>query len=113
MPEIPSRSIGSGAVVVTPTGRLTSVSAPALRDQLRALVEGGQGLVVVDMSDVDFIDSSGLGALISGLKAARQSGGDLRIVAPCAQVTTVLELTNLNQVLKSYDSVDEARDGSR
>ena len=82
--------------------------APALREQLRALIQGGSAQVVVDLSAVDAIDSSGLGALISGLKAARQGGGDLRIAAPCAQVTAVLELTNLNRVLKSVDSPDDA-----
>ena len=80
----------------------------ALREQLRALIQGGNAELVVDLSAVDAIDSSGLGALISGLKAARQSGGDLRIAAPCAQVTAVLELTNLNRVLKSVESPDDA-----
>jgi hypothetical protein len=45
-----------------------------------------------------------LGALIAGLKAARQAGGDLRIAAPTAQVETVLALTNLNRVLTAYPS---------
>ncbi len=55
--------------------------------------------------------SSGLGALVSGLKVARQAGGDLRIAAPTEQVVTVLELTNLNRVLSTYDSADGAFDG--
>ncbi len=65
---------------------------------------------MVDLSGVETIDSSGLGALISGLKAARQSGGDLRISEPGEQALAVLELTNLNRVLKSYDSADVAFD---
>ena len=110
MPESSSRNIRPGAAVVSPTGRLHMTTAPALREQLLALVHGGQAFLVVDLSGVDSIDSSGLGALISGLKAARQSDGDLRIVAPSAQVITVLELTNLNRVLKSFESVDAAFD---
>jgi len=97
-------------VVLRPEGRLNMVAAPDLREQLHSIVRSGKNRVVVDLSGVDTIDSSGLGALISGLKAARQSGGDLRIAAAGEQATAVLELTNLNRVLKSYASADEAFD---
>lgn len=46
--------------------------------------------------------------MISGLKVARQAGGDLRIAAPSRQVTTVLELTNLNRVLRTHPSPPES-----
>lgn len=110
MSDCPTRTIDSGAVVVAPEGRLNMTAAPGLREQLHALVREGNSLLVVDLAGVESIDSSGLGALISGLKAARQAGGDLRIAAPGEQVTAVLGLTNLNRVLKSYDSVDSAFD---
>jgi anti-sigma B factor antagonist len=57
---------------------------------------------------VNFIDSSGLGALISGLKSARQAGGDLRIANPGEQARVVLKLTTLDRVLRPYDSVEDA-----
>ena len=103
-----SQTIDSGAVVIRPTGQINLVSAPTLRRDLHDLVTAGGNLWVVDLSGVDFIDSSGLGALISGLKAAREAGGDLRIAAPNAQVMKVLELTNLTRVLSPYESVDAA-----
>lgn len=93
-----------------PDGRLNMVAAPDLREQLHSLVREGNSRLVVDLSGVDSIDSSGLGALISGLKVARQAGGDLRIAAPGEQAVAVLELTNLNRVLKSYDHADSAFD---
>ena len=65
--------------VLQPTGRLNMVAAPALKSQIEESVGAGRDRIVVDFSDVIFIDSSGLGALISGLKATRQAGGDLRI----------------------------------
>ncbi|EYT61719.1 anti-sigma factor antagonist [Dietzia sp. UCD-THP] len=99
------------AVVVAPTGRLNMVAAPGLRDQLLELVDGGSRRVVVDLSATEFIDSSGLGALISGLKAARQAGGDLRIAAPNEQVKSVLKLTRLDRVLTAHESADSAFDG--
>jgi len=106
--EFPTRATDSGVLVVSPSGRLNMTVAPALREQLRALIQAGNAELVIDLAEVEAIDSSGLGALISGLKAARQSGGDLRITSPCAQVTAVLELTNLNRLLKSYDSAEDA-----
>jgi len=82
-----------------------------LREELHALVDSGVNRVVVDLSGVEFIDSSGLGALISGLKAARQAGGDLCITAPNHQATTVLEQTNLNRVLRVHPSSEGAFGG--
>jgi anti-anti-sigma factor len=110
MSHYQTRTTGSGVTVVRPDGRLNMVAAPALRKQLHDLVADGNARVVVDLSATDFIDSSGLGALISGLKVARQAGGDLRIAAPTRQVVTVLELTNLNRVLRAHDSADSAFD---
>lgn len=86
------------------------VAAPDVREQLHALVRAGNPKLVVDLAAVETIDSSGLGALISGLKAARQAGGDLRIASPSEQALAVLELTNLNRVLKSCESPDVAFD---
>ena len=110
MMDCPTRTLDSGVVVIRPEGRLNMMAAPGLREQLHNLVQDGQTRLVVDMSGVETIDSSGLGALISGLKAARQSGGDLRICQPGEQALAVLELTNLNRVLKSYQSADDAFD---
>ncbi|GGD29020.1 STAS domain-containing protein [Nocardioides daphniae] len=92
-------------------GRLTMVAAPALRSAVEECVAAGQRHVVVDLSPTSFVDSSGLGALVNGLKSARVAGGDLRIAGAPDQVRSVLRLTNLDRVLKPYADVDEARDG--
>ena len=62
----------------------------------------------MDLSSTEFMDSSGLGALVAGLKTARQAGGDLRIASPSAQVQTVLSLTNLDRVLRAHETVEQA-----
>ncbi|MGI9123873.1 MAG: STAS domain-containing protein [Mycobacterium sp.] len=110
MGDWPTSTTESGAVVIRTEGRLNMTAAPGLREQLHSLVQTGNTRVVVDLAAVDSIDSSGLGALISGLKLARQSGGDLRITAPNEQVMAVLDLTNLNRVLKASESADRAFD---
>ena len=110
MSDFASRTTESGVVVVQPMGRLNMVAASTLRKQLSGIVDGGSSRIVVDLSATEFIDSSGLGALIAGLKIARQAGGDLCISAPTRQVCTVLELSNLDRVLRTCDSVDRAFD---
>ena len=79
-----------------------------LTEAITGLVDGGTSKVVVDLGETTFLDSSGLGALIAGLKRCRQAGGDLRLARPTEQVTTVLSLTNLDRVLRPRASVAEA-----
>ncbi len=100
-----------GGSVVGPRGRLTMVSARAFRDAVTEVIERDGGTVVVDLSGVSFVDSSGLGALVACLKTARQAGGDLRIAAPTEQVTMVLGLTNLDRVLRPRATVEDALHG--
>ena len=110
--NIDTRIIDSVTAVLQPRGRLTMVSTSGLRSLVADTVAAGHTHVGVDLSETDFIDSSGLGALVAGLKTARQAGGDLRIARPTEQVRTVLELTNLDRVLRPAASVHGAFGGS-
>ncbi|WP_435741367.1 STAS domain-containing protein [Nocardioides sp. SYSU DS0663] len=110
MIEIDVRTRPDGVGVVVPRGRLNMVSARQLKELLSDLVGQGTTRIVVDMAETTFLDSSGLGALIGGLKSARQAGGDLRIARPTPAVQTVFELTNLDRVLRARDGVDTAFD---
>ena len=94
--------------VVTPEGRLDLASASEFKQMLVDAVEAGDRVLVVDLSKVPFVDSSGLGALISGMKATRLAGGDLRIAQVGEQARLILELTSLDKVMKIYPTVEEA-----
>ncbi|MBC7725822.1 MAG: STAS domain-containing protein [Burkholderiaceae bacterium] len=94
--------------VIRGEGKLNMVSAPKLRTLVLRVIEGGENRVVVDLSGIDFMDSSGLGALVGCLKSARQAGGDLRIAGPGAQVSMVLRLSNLDRVLACFESAEDA-----
>ena len=100
-----------GAAIVRLDGRLDLVTAGEAKQRLVETVEGGQKRLVVDMGSVDFVDSSGLGAIIGVLKAARQAGGDLRIACPTSQLRSILKLTMLDRVLRPYETVEEALTG--
>lgn len=110
MIEFAVETTAQGIGVVTPKGRLNMVSARRLKELLSELVSDGTSRIVVDMAETTFLDSSGLGALIAGLKSARQAGGDLRIARPTASVQTVFQLTNLDKVLRARESVEGAFD---
>lgn len=109
--EIECAEPRAGVALLRLDGRLNMVSAAELTSAIRAVVEAGRRHVVVDLSAVGFMDSSGLGSLIAGLKKARQDGGDLRITGVTQQVATVLALTNLDRVLVAHSSFEEAVDG--
>ena len=96
------------SVVIRPQGRLNLLAAPKLREVVAQSVAQGRARIVVDLSATTFMDSSGLGALIAGLKSARQGGGTLRIACLTPQVEMVLKLTNLDRVLRPYASVEDA-----
>jgi anti-sigma B factor antagonist len=106
--EFRTEPSGDDIAVISGDGRLNMVSGPDLREAVKRAVAGGRPRVVVDLSRVPFMDSSGLGALIAGLKAAREAGGDLRIVQPSTQVTMVLKLSNVDSILPAHASVEEA-----
>ena len=101
---------GSAYAVIRPEGRITATNAAVLRYAVDDLVQQGHARIVLDLDAVEFIDSSGLGALVGAHKAVQQSGGDLRLVAAPNQVRMVLRLTNLDQVLPNHASAEEAFD---
>ena len=98
----------SGATVLIATGRINFHNADGLRRQLHSLVGKGAVRLVVDLSGVESLDSSGVGALVSGLKAARSGGGDLRLAEPSEAVASVLDLMNLNSLLIPHESAEDA-----
>jgi anti-sigma B factor antagonist len=97
-----------GWQVLRLAGEIDVATAPRLRDRLVALVTGGNPHLVVDLTGVEFIDSMGLGALVSGMKRARAHDGDLRLAGATDHVTKVLALTRLDLAFVTGDTVDEA-----
>ncbi len=109
--EVETRQTDSGITVVAPTGRLDVAGAPALKDAISEVVKSGPPRIVIDMEGVSFVDSTGLGSVISALKQIRGSQGELRLAAPNQQARVVLELTTLDRVFPYYATVEEALTG--
>ena len=79
-----------------------------LNEKLHELIDQGKKNVVVNLSKVKFMNSSGLGMLIGGLTTLRKAGGDLRIANASDKIESLLMVTNLITVFKHFRSVDEA-----
>ncbi|MDX1545555.1 MAG: STAS domain-containing protein [Rhodothermales bacterium] len=97
------------AVVVTLKGNVMGgPDGSKLHDTLHELKDNGKMNVIVDLGKVKFMNSSGLGMLISGLTTMRNAGGDLRLANAADRIQSLLIITKLITVFKHYDSVDEA-----
>jgi anti-sigma B factor antagonist len=106
--DVESRQTDTGVTVLAPSGRLDVTGAPALKEAVSEAMKSGQARVIIDLEGVSFVDSSGLGSVVTALKQVRSSKGDLRLAAPNQQVRVVLELTTLDRVFPYYATVEEA-----
>lgn len=92
-------------------GRLDAASAAALREKISLLSRENRVKLIADMADVDFIDSSGLGSLVSSLRTVTKLGGDIKLLGLQDRVRLVLEMTRLDRVFGIYgDSQAAAAD---
>ena len=82
--------------------------ASEFKETLLDLVNKGKKNIIVDMSDIKFINSNGIGILVSGYTTVKNGGGELKLVNSSSKVNGVLSITKLNQVFKNYTSLDEA-----
>jgi anti-sigma B factor antagonist len=94
--------------VLAVNGEVDVYSAPRLRERLVDLVSQGHRQIVVDLEGVDFLDSTGLGVLVGGLKRLRSHGGDLSLVCTQPRILKVFEITGLTTVFSISSTVDEA-----
>ncbi|CAM5501088.1 MULTISPECIES: STAS domain-containing protein [Streptomyces] len=99
---------GGDRTVVEVGGEIDVYTAPKLREQLVELVNDGSYHLVVDMEGVDFLDSTGLGVLVGGLKRVRAHEGSLRLVCNQERILKIFRITGLTKVFPIHQSVDEA-----
>jgi anti-sigma B factor antagonist len=97
--------------VVAVKGEVDVYTAPRLREKLVELVSQGHLKIVVNLEDVEFLDSTGLGVLVGALKRLRSHDGELSLVCTQQRILKVFEITGLTKVFAIYDSVDSAVTG--
>jgi anti-sigma B factor antagonist len=104
-----TRDDGDRTVVVV-GGEIDVYTAPKLREQLVDLVNAGRYHLVIDMETVEFLDSTGLGVLVGGLKRVRAHDGSLRLVCTQERILKIFRITGLTKVFPIHDTVREAVD---
>ncbi len=102
-----------GAAVIRPVGEVDVFTAPLLRERLVELVEGGARRVIVDLSEVSFLDSTGLAVLVGVWQRLRNHDGFFAVAAANERIERVLRTTRLDQSLKLHSTVAEAVTSSR
>ncbi|HEY9673174.1 MAG TPA: STAS domain-containing protein [Waterburya sp.] len=93
--------------VIQPSGILDGVSANQLRREINDVVENGADIVLVDFQNITFMNSTGLGALVSTLRTVRSAGGELFICSLNEQVQMIFNLTKMDRVFKTFTNRDE------
>jgi anti-sigma B factor antagonist len=100
---------GAGSIMVAAlAGRLNAVSAPEAKERLKTIVGAASHNLVLDLSELAFIDSSGLAALVAGYKAAVEAGGSLKLASLIPAVAHVFNLTHLDRVFEIFANVEDA-----
>lgn len=108
--QVTSRDVGD-RTVVSVSGEIDVYTAAVLREQLGTLIDDGHHDVVVDLTDVRFMDSTGLGVLVGALKKVRGFGGRLQLVIDSERLLKVFRITALTQVFTIHETLDEALGG--
>ena len=99
---------GGGYQVLKPSGDLDVYTVGSLRDAIGKMIEDGTPRVVVDLDSVPFMDSSGLGALMGGVRRLREAGGDLAIACTREQHLKLFSITGFGEGVTIAPTVSEA-----
>jgi anti-sigma B factor antagonist len=98
---------GSDRYVITVSGEVDLATSPNLDSEIIAAIESGTNSVVIDLTDVSFMDSSGLGVIVRGLKRCREADKELDLVITNERVLKVFGITGLDQVIPIHDSLGD------
>jgi anti-sigma B factor antagonist len=104
-----SSSLKDGVLVFTLKGKIMGgPESTEFHDELKKAVNSGQRKLIMDLGDVEWMNSSGLGLLISALTTARNSGGEMKLARATDKITSLLVITKLSSVFDSHPSVPAA-----
>ncbi|MCX6396318.1 MAG: STAS domain-containing protein [Propionibacteriales bacterium] len=93
-----------GHTLVAVGGEIDVYTAPRLRDKITELVNAGHTSLIIDMENVDFLDSTGLGVLVGGLKKVRAQDGTMALICSQDRLLKIFKITGLAKVFTIYPS---------
>jgi anti-sigma B factor antagonist len=95
-----------GHTIIEVGGEIDVYTAPKLRDKITELVANGDYNLVIDMEKVDFLDSTGLGVLVGGLKKVRTHDGSMELICSQDRLLKIFRITGLAKVFTIHASED-------
>jgi anti-sigma B factor antagonist len=98
---------GSDRYLITVSGEVDLATSPELDTEIIAAIDSGATSVVIDLTDVSFMDSSGLGVIVRALKRCREAENDLDLVITNERVLKVFGITGLDQVIPIHASIQD------
>ncbi len=104
--EVTTRDAGEHTVIKL-KGEVDIYTAPSLRETIVDALEKGRVKIAVDLDEVDFLDSTGLGVLVGGLKRVKNQNGELGIICSQEKILRIFKITGLTKIFKMYGSADE------
>jgi anti-sigma B factor antagonist len=105
--SLSTRAVGERSILDV-AGEVDVYSAPTLRDRIADLLEASEPSLIVNLSDVTFLDSTGIGTLVAGLNRAVQLGGTLTLVCSHDRILKLFRITGLDAVFTIHPTVEDA-----
>ena len=97
-----------GVFILSVSGELDVFDVPPLRDELTSLFDAGHDHIVVNLERVTFLDSTGVGVLLSAIKRATATGGTMRLVVGSERIRRTLRILSVDQLVRIYHTLDAA-----
>ncbi|MGQ9455808.1 MAG: STAS domain-containing protein [Armatimonadota bacterium] len=107
--NIELRTLDDNLPVIALEGEVDVYTAPQLKQAIIARLEKGAKRIVVDLTKVEYLDSTALGVLIGGLKRLREADGNLLLICPSARIKRVFEITGLDKIFNIHNCEEEVR----
>lgn len=106
--KVDTRSPREGVAVIALSGEADVYTSPRIKQEMVDLLNNGTSKLVVDLSGVEYLDSTGLGVLIGGLKRARERDGDLKVICDNMRILRIFEITGLTKIFDIHRSEADA-----
>lgn len=106
--DLPIRRCGPVSIVELPGRLVRGAATAALRHSIQGLLDSGQARILLDMTQLTFLDSAGLGDLVDCHRRVAETGGALRLLGPSARILELLDITQLTALFESFEDESAA-----
>lgn len=108
--KMDTRTLDQELPIIELEGEVDVYTAPQLKQQMISLLEGGTQEMLVDLTKVEYLDSTALGVLIGGLKRMREKDGNMVLICPSPRIRRVFEITGLDKIFEIFNNIEEAQE---